>query len=256
MKYLKIVLLTLLCAYNISCNSQSKEEVKASRPNQAELHKLWSKEKHRLEISYCKLYYNDKQILLFDSMAVLKRTLGMNYQEEMGQLFYQDVPVFVMPRKRFKGNVSFAEAQLTKASFTTVPIHIQIMMGDPLAERIIKNAESRSDSLGYSIPSAKYVKINGAIITSDMMPEEINELMKINKKPAFFARRSWAYAKAYSSAGVRMSYCLPDPRLKYDNWTDIEITYQRTPDGEEKRKLMHISSISYEYTDNEREIMP
>jgi len=52
----------------MACHGQSKKEGIAKVPDQAELQKLWMKEKHRLEIDYCKLYYNGKQILLHDSI--------------------------------------------------------------------------------------------------------------------------------------------------------------------------------------------
>lgn len=261
MKNVKIFSFCLLVFCFTACSGQSKKEEKgkkegvAKRPAQAELQKLWAKEKHRFEIDYCKLYYNGKQILLHDSISNLKRIIGVNYKDNgVGGLFYQDVPAFVMLRKRFKGGVSAAEAEATNASYTTVPTSIQIMMGDVTKEEY-EQKKDNPDSYGFSIPGAKYVRINGVIVSDDMMPDEINELMRKNHKPVFNARRSWAYAKVYSSIGnPRMEACQPDSRLKQENLTNIEIKYQREPSGE--RKPLFMTSIVYEYTDDHAEIKP
>ena len=238
-----------------ACSGQSKKEEKkeiTKRPDQAGLQKLWAKEKHRLEIDYCKLYYNGKQILLHDSISNLKKIIGVNYKDkDRGGLFYQDVPVFVMLRKRYKGGVSIAEAQATNASYAIVPVSIQIMMGDVTKEEY-QQKKDNADSYGFSIPGAKYVRINGAIISSDMMPDEINELMKSNDKPLFGARRAWAYAKVYSSTGnPRMEQCSPDPRLRQEDWTDLEIKYQTKPYTNEP---LFMTSITYQYSNRYAEI--
>ena len=261
MKNVKIFFSCLLVFCFTACSGQSKKEEKGKKegvtkiPAQAELQKLWAKEKHRLEIDYCKLYYNGKQILLHDSISNLKRIIGVNYKDDdMGGLFYQDVPMFVMLTRKFKGGVSTAEAEATNASYTTVPISIQIMMGGGKKEATEKKTRG-SNSYAASIPKAKYIKINGVIISSDMMPDEVNELMKSNRKPLFGARRTWAYAKVYSSTGnPRMEQCQPDPRLKQDDWTDIEIRYQTKPDDEAEPSYM--TSITYQYSNRYAEIKP
>lgn len=261
MKNVRILSYCLLIFCFTACSGQSKKEEKdknegiAKVPAQAELQKIWAKEKHRLEIDYCKLYYNGKQILLHDSISNLKQIIGVNYKDnDMGGLFYQDVPIFVMLRRKFKGGVSTAEAEATNASYTTVPVSIQIMMGGGKKEATEKKTKG-PNSYAASIPKAKYIKINGVIISSDMMPDEVNELMKNNRKPLFGARRTWAYAKVYSSTGnPRMAQCQPDPRLKQDDWTDIEIRYQTKPDDEAEPSYM--TSITYQYSNRYEEIKP
>lgn len=249
---IKMIFCGVLFFCFMACSGQNGKRNTDKIKDQKELQLLWKKEKHRLEIDYCKLYYNGKQMLLHDSISNLKRILGNNYKERKGRLYYQDVPVFVLASRRYKGGVSIAEAEATNASYTTVPVSIQIMMGEVTKEEY-EQKKDNPDSYGFSIPGAKYVRINGVIISDDMMPDEINELMRENHKPVFNARRSWAYAKVYSSIGnPRMEACQPDPRLKQENLTNIEIKYQREPDGERKPSFM--TSIVYEYTDDHGEI--
>ncbi|RQO67777.1 hypothetical protein DBR43_25025 [Pedobacter sp. KBW06] len=252
---IKMIFCMVLFFCFMACSGQSGKRKTNKIRDQKELQKLWTQEKHRLEIDYCKLYYNGKQIMLHDSISNLKRIIGANYKDnDMGGLFYQDVPVFVMLRKRFKGGVSTAEAEATNASYTTVPVSIQIMMGGGKKEASEKTTTG-SNSYAGSIPKAKYIKINGAIISSDMMPDKINELMESNRKPVFGARRTWAYAKVYSSTGnPRMEQCQPDPRLKQEDWTDIEIRYQTKPDDESEPSYM--TSITYQYSNRYAEIKP
>lgn len=49
-----------------------------------------------------------------------------------------------------------------------------------------------------------------------------------------------------------MEQCQPDPRLKEDDWTDIEIRYQTKPDDEAESSYM--ISITDQYSNRYAEI--
>jgi hypothetical protein len=86
-----ILPIVLLCCCISGCHARQDNDKTA--PDQAEALIAYSRQKHRFEIRDCKLFYNEKQLLFYDSLPKYEKIFGNNYVADGSNLYYKDVPV-------------------------------------------------------------------------------------------------------------------------------------------------------------------
>lgn len=91
-RHLLILPIILLCCCISGCHArQDNENIK--EPDQVNALVAYSKQKHRFEIRDCKLFYNEKQLLFYDSLPKYEKIFGSNYVNDAGNLYFRDVPI-------------------------------------------------------------------------------------------------------------------------------------------------------------------
>ncbi len=162
-----LILLLLISSCNsgdvLTTKPQKTKRVKSERDLAIE---QYEKQEHRFRIEGCKLYYNDKQVILDpDSFSGM---FGHNYELYYnGRAFYRDYPIYIIGLAE-ENKILDVERMGIKI---TDSFRYDFYMSEPSTPELISNF----DTCYHKVPELEgYVMIDGFLVDKNTKIEDVN----------------------------------------------------------------------------------
>ena len=226
---------TLLC---FACKNNAQNTIKTAylAKNHPDKLAIYKQQQHRFNVDFCKLYYNDKQVIL-DSTQIFNNVFGENfYPKESSGWYNKKMPILARA-------TTFVRGDETKGRYIT-KMSVQLNR-DPeyIDKKQSKNDGSwidKKDSLISKMPLLNgYLLIDGILVDGNTKIEDFNELRERKKLPLYTQNLG-----NIASQGITydVSYCKPLPEMSDDfGYTNITLYYNEEDEFEETHRRTTVS---------------